>query len=91
MSFIDVLFWILMVALVLEVRDNKSGQCMNRDTSSALKGFAMLVIMLHHVHNEVGYNSFTIAVLGFLMTSFYFFMSGYGNTKSLMYRKIGGE
>lgn len=46
--------------------------------------------MLHHVHNEAGYNSFTIAVLGFLMTSFYFFMSGYGNTKSLMYRKIGG-
>ena len=41
-----------MVALVLQVRDNKSGQCMNRDTSSALKGFAILVIMLHHMHNE---------------------------------------
>ena len=43
-----------MVALVLEVRDNKSGQCMHRVNSSALKGFAMLVIMLHHVHNEEG-------------------------------------
>ena len=43
-----------MVSLVLQVRDNKSGQCMNRDTSSALKGFAILVIMLHHMHNEAG-------------------------------------
>ena len=33
---------------------DKSGQCMNRDTSSALKGFAILVIMLHHMHNEAG-------------------------------------
>lgn len=43
----------------------------------------MLGIVLHHIHNNLGYHSPILSSMGFLTTSLFFFISGYGNMLSI--------
>ena len=61
----------------------KGGEGFGRDTTAALRGLAMLGIMLHHIHNALGYSSTVLILAGYLTTGLFFFISGYGNTLSV--------
>lgn len=61
----------------------------SKDSTLQIRGILMLLIMFHHILNTVGYPKDTIALnyiirySGYLSTSIFFFLSGYGNWMSL--------
>ena len=52
-------------------------------TTNSMRGVAMLGIILHHIKNSLGVSSFFLGSMGYLGTSVFFFISGYGNELSL--------
>ncbi len=84
MSFLDVLMALFVVLFAIFIRPLKSGeQGFDRDTTATFRGLAMLGIIIHHIHNKLGYNSQVLLPMGYLATGLFFFISGYGNTLSI--------
>ena len=84
MGFLDVIFAIFMVAFLIYIRPiGEDDRGFGRDTTATLRGLAMLGIILHHIHNRFGAHSPILSTLGYLTTSLFFFISGYGNMISI--------
>lgn len=84
MVFLDVIaaiFFIYFLCFTRPLEKGKPG--FNKDTTAAIRGLAMLVIVLHHIHNNLGFNSPILSQMGYLATGLFFFVSGYGNMLSL--------
>ena len=87
-GFLDIFFALFLVAFLFctrPVSGEDSG--FDRDTTASLRGIAMLMIMIHHVHSRFNGNSPILDPGGYLCVGLFFLISGYGNTLSLNKRK----
>ncbi|MGN0500625.1 MAG: acyltransferase family protein [Ruminococcus sp.] len=91
MSFLDAVMLFVAVAFLIcskPTKDDKMFFC--RDSTAALRGVAMIGIIIHHIHNNLGYSSPILSQMGYLATGLFFFISGYGNMFSInKSKKIG--
>lgn len=80
------IYIILVFSIVLlSVSARKTSGFLDMDSTNAIRGFAMIIIFLHHIMNRVGYLPY-VKILGFsgyICTGIFFFLSGYGNLLSL--------
>ena len=84
MSFLDLLLFIFIICFFIYTRPlGQEEKEFGRNTTASLRGLAMLGIILHHIHNNVGYESSILRPTGYLATGLFFFISGYGNMLSL--------
>lgn len=83
MSHLDVILFVCIVIFLLFSRKIDDGEAFERDSTSALRGLAMLGIVLHHIHNYFGLGSPILSQVGYLTTGLFFFISGYGNMLSM--------
>lgn len=80
------IYIILVLSIVLlGVSARKSSGFLDMDSTNAIRGFAMVIIFLHHIMNRVGYLPYlqVLASSGYICTGIFFFLSGYGNLLSL--------
>lgn len=84
MTFLDGILVAAIVGMLFCVRsvDNDYAS-FERRTTNSLRGVAMVGIMLHHIHNNLGFFSPILSQVGYLATGLFFFISGYGNTLSI--------
>lgn len=84
MSFLDVIMSAFVICFLGCTRPlAKDEQGFGRDTTATLRGLAMIGIVLHHIHNSLGYASPILSSIGYLATGLFFFISGYGNMLSI--------
>lgn len=84
LTYLDIVLFILLglfLSRSTAIDDADAFFC--KDSTSSLRGLAMLGIILHHIHNELQYGSFLLSSVGYLSTGLFFFISGYGNSLSL--------
>ena len=83
MNFLDIFFVAFIVVFIVCTRPLGEGQGFGRDTTASFRGLAMLGIILHHIHNDLGMSSQFMIPVGYLATGLFFFISGYGNMLSI--------
>lgn len=83
MSFLDAVLLLFICVPIAASRKNVGNVIFDRESTATLRGIAMLGIILHHVHNVLGYHSIVITSVGYLATGLFFFISGFGNTLSM--------
>ncbi len=86
-SFLDILFAIFVVIFLINTtRLDQSEKGFNKGTTASLRGIAMLLIIIHHMHSRLSGTSPVLKDGGYLAVGLYFFISGYGNSLSLSKR-----
>lgn len=84
MSFLDAIMFAFVIYFLVFTRPlAKDEQGFGRDTTAALRGLAMIGIVLHHIQNRFGYPTPVLSSIGYLATGLFFFISGYGNMLSI--------
>lgn len=88
MTNLYLIFVATVIIVVSHIRPlSSNGESFGRDTTATIRGFAMIAIILHHVHNKYGLTSAILSPAGYIATGIFFFISGYGNSFSLNKRK----
>lgn len=90
-----VLFYIIAITLLLvSFRKQDEGTFLDKSSTNVIKGFFILLIIFSHILNEFEYTGFLCkplgyfrAILGQLLVSMFFFISGYGIFMSLELKK----
>lgn len=72
MSFLDIIFVSILVFYMLNMYTNKRNAIFDRNTTSSLRGVAMLSIILGHICINCGYESPILHLVGFLFTGLFF-------------------
>lgn len=83
MSFLDIILALTLVMFLVQSRTIADGAIFERDSTAALRGVVMIGIILHHIHNRLGFDSPVLKQMGDIANGFFFFVSGYGNTLSV--------
>ena len=83
MSFLDCISAVFVVVFFACSRQNEEKTILGRESTASLRGLAMLLIILHHIHNRFGFYSPILTQVGYLTTGVFFFVSGYGNMFSI--------
>ncbi len=85
-----VFYGIAFIALASSLRINKNEGFLDKDSSNVIKGFFILLIVFSHILNSFPYNGAFASllsgfrgILGQLLVSMFFFISGYGITLSV--------
>ena len=80
-----VFYSIAFILFVLSFRINKAGNFLEKNSSNVIKGLFILLIVFSHILNTFPYNGFLASplsffrlILGQLIVSMFFFISGYG-------------
>lgn len=81
MSIMDVT--ILFIFVWLFFTKSRPATGFDRVSTGTLRGIAMLLIILHHIHIRINDGSLMLESAGYLATGLFFFISGYGNQLSL--------
>ena len=88
MTFLDGILALICISMVFFTKTIESNNTyFERRTTNSLRGIAMLAIVLHHIHNNLGFWSPVMSQVGYLATGLFFFISGYGNTLSIEKRE----
>ena len=91
MNYIDLSIIIILLLLVLykiklfnPVKQSFNEEYLSLETSTALKGFFSIVVILHHLSQKIDINTeffMRLKFIGFLAVALFFFLSGYGLQK----------
>ena len=86
-----IIFYLLVVGLfIASIRLNKKGYFLDKDASNAIKGFFIVLVVFSHILNAFPYLGWGYQgldafreLLGQLIVTMFFFISGYGITLSI--------
>ena len=86
MSYMDLLVVFLFLWIFATKRKPPIG--FDKGSTGTIRGIAMLLIILHHIHLRIDDGSLILGSAGYMATGFFFFVSGYGNHLSIKKRDV---
>ncbi|MBR6902931.1 MAG: acyltransferase family protein, partial [Clostridia bacterium] len=84
MSLLDLLIFLPVIILLILSRPTDNKSIFDRDSTSTLRGIAMIWIIINHIQGQSAFGgSPLLTYIGYWATGLFFFISGYGNTLSM--------